>query len=218
MEGGTDGGGGAAFARTLSALKERGSTLLVVGTVLEDGHEAVCDRLLGESGSSRRRLLVRTDGDCGAVPDADGGEQLVVVGHKPGLPGPDSLDAPPDETVGLDPLDDLERAAVDAIDELTEMGDDPDPGELRLCVDSLRPLLAAHPEQRVGRFVEQLGRRVSTADGIGHFHLPAGSDDRYVEALEPLVDGVVEVRAEEGTPQQRWQVLDGTADSGWIPL
>lgn len=218
-----EGAGGAAFARTLSTLKERGSTLLVVGTLYDEGHVAVCDRLLGESGGRRRRLVVRTDGDCGAVPPVDEGAQRVIEGRRPGTGRPGDVAVPADETVGLDPLSDLERAAVDAFGALAGgTGEDgaraPEPGELRLCVDSLRPLLVSHPVDRVGRFVEQLGRRVDRVDGIGHFHLPAGSDDRYVSALQPLVDGVVEVRSRDGEPQQRWRVLDGAADSGWVPL
>ena len=46
------------FARTLAALKRRGSNVLLVGLETVEGHGALCHRLLGENVASRYRLLV----------------------------------------------------------------------------------------------------------------------------------------------------------------
>ena len=217
MAGASEGAGGAAFARTLSALKERGSNLLVVGTALEDGHVAVCDRLLGETDVQRRRLLVRTDGDCGAIPDDGGAETLFVEQRAPGFDEATAAAGAVHDRVAVGAIDALEGAIVDGYDALAA-GEDPDPGELRLCVDSLRPLLVEHSPDRVRRFVDRVGTHVAGADGMGHYHLPTRSGDRYVSLLTPVVDAVVEVRSREGGPQQRWHVFDGAVDSGWLPL
>lgn len=216
MAGASEGADGAAFARTLSALKERGSNLLVVGTVYDRGHVAVCERLLGEPEADRRRLLVRTDGACGTVPSRTDNGVRVVEQRTAGMGGPDPAGASVDTVVDGD-ITRLERAAVDAFDALAE-GRDPEPAEMRLCVDSLRPLLVHNSEGRVRRFVDRLSSRVDRDDGMGHFHLPAGSDDRYVSMLTPVVDAVVEVRVQGGEPQQRWHVFEGAVDSGWLAL
>jgi hypothetical protein len=217
MAGASEGAEGAAFARTLSALKERGSNLLVVGTVYDRGHVAVCERLLGEAAADRRRLLVRTDGSCGTVPSVGDGDVRVVEQRSPAVDGPDSAGVAVDSVVegGIGAL---ERAAVDGFDGLAAAGGDPEPAEMRLCVDSLRPLLVDHAEGEVRRFVDRLSTRVAEDDGMGHFHLPAGSDDRYVSMLTPVVDAVVEVRVRGGEPQQRWHVFEGAVDSGWLAL
>jgi len=216
MAGASENGGGAAFARTLSALKQRGSNLLVIGACDEQGHADVCDRLLGEPAEPRRRLLVRVDGRCGAVPGDDGVQSRVVERRRPAVAGPDPpADVDDVRSVGGG-IEALERATVEAFTDLE--GDDAAPGELRLCVDSLPPLIIEHGDARVRRFVDQLARRVTRADGMGHFHLPVDSSDKYVSMLTPVVDAVVEVRYRGGQPEQRWHVFDGAVDSGWLPL
>lgn len=218
MAGGFESAEGAAFARTLSALKERGSSLLVVGTTYERGHAAVCDRLLGEPDERRRRLLVRIDGRCGTVPGDQGCSTRIIQRDRPGFAGPDSpAEAENVLTVAGD-IDPLERQSIEEFAALEADCEDPDPAELRLCVDSLRPLLVEHSAERVSRFVDELATRVSLADGMGHFHLPAASSDKYVTMLSSVVDAVVEVRTRDGAAEQRWHVFDGAVDSGWLPL
>jgi hypothetical protein len=209
---------GAAFARTLTALKEQGSNLLVVGSAFQCGHVAVCDRLLGEPSEQRRRLLVRVDGTCGAVPCDDGSRTSVINRRRPGFEGPELRAEPDDVREVTGDLDALERTVVEEFSELEETAEEIVPGELRLCVDSLRPLIVEHSEERVRRFVDQLASRVSRADGMGHFHLPADSSDKYVSMLSPVVDAVVEVRKEAGQAEQRWHVFEGAVDSGWLKL
>lgn len=215
---GSDGAEGAAFAHNLSALKERGSSILVVGTTYDRGHVAVCDRLLGETDVRRRRLLVRTDGDCGAAPADDDAETRVVEQPPPPNGESEGVAGQHRRTVPGGDIGALERAALEEFESMAAATGEPEPGELRVCVDSLRPLFVEHADDRVRAFVGELGDRVSAAKGMAHFHLPAGSDDRHLEVLTPVVDAVVEVATVDGDPRQRWHVLDGTVDSGWLPL
>lgn len=215
MAGATEDAEGAAFARTLSALKERGSNLLVVGTTYRRGHVAVCDRLLGSADVPRRRLLVRTDGECGMVPPGDDA-RVVTVEQRTPWHDPGVTSAGGDRPIPEGDIESLERTTLEELSDLVDSG--VEAGELRLCVDSLRPLLVAHSESRVRRFVDSLGEHVDDADGIGHFHLPASNSDRYVSLLTPVVDAVVQVRTRQGESQQRWHVFDGAVDSGWLPL
>lgn len=214
----SDNAEGAAFARTLTALKEQGSNLLVVGTTLQRGHVAVCNRLLGEPTERRRRLLVRLDGDCGAVPCDEGSETRVVTRRRPGFTEPQPRVEQADVREVTGDIDALERAVVEEFGALEAASEDTEPAELRLCVDSLRPLLVEYSDERVRRFVDQLSARVSRADGMGHFHLPTDSGDKYVSMLTPVVDAVVEVRTKAGHAEQRWHVFDGAVDSGWLKL
>lgn len=218
MAGATEGGEGEAFARTLSALKERGSNLLVVGTAHEEGHLPACERLFGEDTAGRRRLLVRTDGDCGTAPSDGEGTTSLVEFRSRWLNGGAAVDGVPRQRVDGVSIDELEEAVLGELETLADAGERPDPGELRLCVDSLRPLLAEHSPGRVRRFVDRLAGRVAGVKGMGHFHLPAPSDDRHVPMLTSAVDAVVEVRVRHGEPQQRWHVFEGAVDSGWLPL
>lgn len=218
MAGVSESAEGAAFARTLSALKEQGSTLLVVGTTYERGHAAVCDRLLGDATERRRRLLVRVDGACGSVPGDEACSARVIDRDRPGFGRPDPPAEGDDVLTVTGDIDALEHRSVDEFAALAADGDDPEPAELRLCVDSLRPLLVEHSADRVRRFVDRLASRVSRADGMGHFHLPAPSGDKYVTMLTPVVDAVVEVRTRGGAAEQRWHVFDGAVDSGWLSL
>jgi hypothetical protein len=218
MAGASESAEGAAFARTLSALKQQGSNLLVVGTTYEHGHAAVCDRLLGEPDARRRRLLVKVDGQCGTVPRNEGSRTHVVERRRPGFPDRGSTADAENVRVASGDIDDLERVAIKEFGAVEDDCEDPEPGELRLCIDSLRPLLVEHGDDRVKRFVDDLASRVSRADGMGHFHLPTTSSDKYVTMLTPVVDAVVEIRTKGGQPEQRWHVFDGTVDSGWLPL
>jgi hypothetical protein len=214
----SEGAEGVAFARTLSALKDQGSNLLVVGTTYQRGHVAVCDRLLGEPTEQRRRLLVRLDGDCGSVPHGDDGETRMVQRRRPGFTTPDHNGDVDERRVVEGDIDALEGAVLDEFAALEADAGEPEPAELRLCVDSLRPLLVEYSDQRVRRFVDQLATRVARADGMGHFHLPTPSGDKYVSMLTPVVDAVVEVRTKTGHAEQRWHVFDGAVDSGWLKL
>lgn len=209
---------GEAFPRTLSALKERGSNLLIVGTTYDIGHAEVCERLLGEPDFDRRRFLVRTDGKCSTIPDHGSDTLHVVEQRAPGIEPRGPGDQEFDRSITTGTIDELECATIEGFTAFEGETRNPDPGELRLCVDSLRPLLVRNSGERVRRFVDAVGTHVARSNGMGHFHLPTRSNDRYVSLLTPVVDAVVQVRIHDGVPQQRWHVFDGAVDSGWLSL
>lgn len=219
---GSDGDVTARFAQSLSALKRRGSNLLVVGTAGTGSQISACRRLLGEERDGpRRRLFVMTDTTvpvadrlCGR-PDAD---SLSVVDWDTSIRGaaasaPASTAGP--DIPGGDDLVSLERTIAAEIDDLE--GDGLEPAVLRVCVDSLRPLLAEHDQSEVDRFLGAVTARVRDARGMGHFHLPVEYDSGPVRSVSGHFDAVLEVR-ETGIAQQRWHLLEEDLTTGWLPL
>ena len=227
----TDHGGGVpgstTFAQTLSALKREGSSILLVGRTSATAHRAACRRLMGDSEEPRQRLYVFTTGTetCGRGPSTDQrGETRVlsqeneagVAASPKGLP-----DDVTEAVVGPQLLSTLGTAIIDDLDDM-ESEHELDPGELRLCFDSVTPLLREHKSQNVFRLLHMVTSRTRQADGMGHFHLPLDRDSDYVRLLEPLFDAVVEVRRteedDEERLEQRWHLRDRDADSGWIEI
>lgn len=226
MDNGSGGTDEAAFAQSLSALKDRGSNLLVVGAAIDGAHREACDRLLGEAtGEPRRRVFVRTDGagDCGlGVPPGASPVDTRVVEYATETRSAAVATNPGTEahTTRIEDgrLDGLATAVVDDVDELAETSGDPEPAELRLCFDSLMPLLAEHDLEEVSRTLDSITARIREYRGMGHYHLPVDPDDRAVRLLEPLFDAVIELRLRDGRVDHNWRLVGRDVESGWLPL
>jgi hypothetical protein len=219
---GTDFGGTpdrSAFARTLSDLKREGSNILLVGEGSEGAHEDVCRRLLGEDDDTPRyRLFVLTrDGSgCTATPAASdlGPVRVVRQAGGPAVEGDHVLTSTVDSqfvsALGLDFLE--------VVDEIVADSDGLEPAQLRVCFDSVRPLVERHRSETVFRLLHMMTARIREENGMGHFHLRRSRDDEIVRLLDPLFDAVVEVRTTDGTVEQRWHLRDGDVTSDWIAV
>lgn len=130
----------------------------------------------------------------------------------------DSTDAVDRVRVDLSELGDLGVAVSKAIADFETEADGLAPAELRLCFDSLRPLLAEHDEREVFQFLDLLTERVRSVDGMGHFHLPVARDTATVRTFEPLFDVVVQLQKRDGRLRQRWELEESGLSSGWIPV
>ncbi|MFB6136471.1 MAG: hypothetical protein ABEJ04_06895 [Halobacteriaceae archaeon] len=202
----------AAFADALAALKQRGCMLLVAGV----GHEALdvaCDRLLGEDGPGRRRLHVTT-----GAGQAHAGDRVVAYRtHQRSAATPDvggPVTTGPDRVVEGD-LGALQSAVEEEIRAMDEAADGLDPAELRVCIDGVEALLAAHDEARVFQFLHSTAGVVKEVRGMGHAHVLAPFDDENVALFQPLFDAVIEVRS---GAQQRWHLRDPELRTDWLAL
>jgi hypothetical protein len=223
---GADYGGGVpdstTFARTLSDLKRDGSNILLVGPESADAHVSVCRRLLGEDEDEdepRYRLIVLTDGDatCTSFPDTSAAADSIRVirqADAPSIEREDVLSA----TVDSEFLSALGLNFLEVVDEIEAEGGGLEPAQLRVCFDSVRPLLERHRSETVFRLLHVLTSRIRGKNGMGHFHLPLPRDNEYVRILGPLFDAVVEVRTTDGTVEQRWHLRDGDVTSDWIAV
>ncbi|SDM18926.1 hypothetical protein SAMN04487949_1209 [Halogranum gelatinilyticum] len=227
------------FSRSLSALKQRGSNLLVVGSAAETVRKAAARRFLGDGvGESRRRLFVftdaaHTDTTIGSGPVTHGTTRVVTretpTRGAAGVQQPSA--ATPTELPSSTQREEIEHRTVDseqlgtlawAIEqELSGFERDGGPfatGELRLCFDSLTPLLSTHDTPAVLRFLRAIGNRVRADSGMAHYHLPVARDDPAVDELAPLFDAVIELRLSDGRPEHRWILRDESFESDWLPL
>lgn len=206
-----------AFTRTLAALKRNGSNILVTGDDAHAVHRAACENLFGGRMMDRRRAVVSTDRDtaaeCSHVPD-----DATHIEYRPVTRSTATATGEPRSVPGVEhTLSSLGTAVGEAIDDADRTVDGLEPAQFRLCVDSLGPLLEAHDEQSVFRFLHAVTGDVRTVDGMGHYHLSMPVDADPVQTFEPLFDAVVELRTDD-EPQQRWRLVDKDTETEWLPL
>lgn len=234
----------AAFARTLRGLRDEGASILVVGAVPGEVHDSTCLSFIGEGPDDHRRafaLAGRPDetvdrrlpgsanrdadhlrvvsGECSvrSAADADTGGTDAAGPDGPATPDSPSVgDETGHATVPNDP-DGIRDGLEAALAALADASEGPDPGEIRVCVDSIGQLFDLHDPGEVVTFCYAAAALVEDVKGIGHFHLPVDPDDGRVAALEPIFDLVVELRLQEGVAQQRWRTRDGTT-TDWLPV
>lgn len=115
-------------------------------------------------------------------------------------------------------LRDLGTTIEETIEEFDAASDGLSPAELRLCFDSVMPLVADHEGRDVRRFLLGLTETVERFDGMAHYHLPSEYDTESVDELEPLFDAVVEVQHVEDEVKQRWHLQDPEITTDWVPL
>lgn len=222
METGPEATKTATFTQALASLKRRGSNLLLVGAANDHTHGEACRRFLGEDSTDRRRLFVFTDRDrCSADrPSTVAGEAAVIQYDTPTRGAAAAVGSQADSLRPHQHVSDLAglgAAVNESIEEFQRPGD-LDPADLRLCFDSLRPLLEDHDEQEMFRFVHALTSDVRSARGMGHYHLPVAFDNATVRTLSPLFDAVVEIRSHDSGPQQRWHLRDADITTDWLTL
>lgn len=241
-----DGSGSGEFSERLSELQREGGNLLVVGAVPDEVHAAACRHLLGEGDERRRRILVLADRDrnhvdellapghdrspeqlrivdCGiesrsvdgtAADSGDSGGRAVDADHR----GDGGIPSRSITTIEGGSLPEIGSTVTEAIDgfEAIAGSEGLEPTELRVCIDSLSPLITVNGQSAVFRFLHLLTERIRRAGGLGIFHLPARRDAESAAMLSSLFEAVVELRVEAGRPEQRWD-FDGVR-SEWVPL
>ncbi|WP_128478389.1 DUF7504 family protein [Halorussus pelagicus] len=234
----------ARFRHRLADLKRNGCNVLLVGT---DALDAACERLLGESSAGPRyRLFVTSDARpptaYARLQSAQSGaysDEAAVVNWQTDVRsgsatddaslGGDSLDGPAGVrnasdsslrhvTVESDDLREFGTAIEETIERFDAKTGGFSPAELRLCFDSLVPLVADYEERDVRRFLLGLTETVERFDGMAHYHLPARYDSETVESVEALFDAVVEVRRGEEEIEQRWHLSESEMATDWLAL
>lgn len=229
--------GSSEFAAALSRLKQRGSALLVVGNVTQEVHQLACRQLMGDLSMHRQRLFVTTDGSSTGVRSAIAGEtkhrnhvieysmncrsaaESGVQNEVPMDTGIDAeLDAEAASYTSAGSPSDLAAAIVHNIQYIEREAEPLAQGELRVCIDSLSPLIESNRREIPLRLVRYTAIVTQRRQGIVHAHLPVSPDTELTYLFEPLVDAVVELRIADGSPQQRWHLIDDRMTSDWTEL
>ncbi|MFC6810707.1 hypothetical protein ACFQGT_05060 [Natrialbaceae archaeon GCM10025810] len=205
----------ASFAQTLGDLKRDGSNILVVGTAATAAHGAACDRLLGEENGGGRYRIEVTTADAGGDRGRDHGRSGDGITRRTITYDPHRAGADRGE---VDPLSALGADVIETIDRFEAEADGLGPSELRLCVDSLVPLLQERRSEKVFRAVHVLTSRVRRVNGMAHYHLPLRPDHDAVRLFGPLFDATVELRTREGRAEQRWHLREQATPTDWHPV
>ncbi len=216
----------ATLVRELDAMKRRGSALLVAGSVPDRVRSRACEALLGTDVARRRLFVVTEDREpplsCLPQMHRDGDHARVVEYTRPARGATATAATPllpvPTRTVSCGRLSELGIEISESIEALDRAASGLSPAELRLCFDSLVPVLASSDEVTVFRFLHLLSHRVRSVDGMAHVHLPVESDSPVIGRLSPLFDAVIELSETETGPAQRWRLRDRNVETGWLAL
>ena len=215
------------FARTLSDLKQNGCNLLVVGGDHEPTRSNACQRLLGRGGPKpRRRIVVAADTSVEAVYDrlptnsvSPGDDRDTIIDWETpvrSVSASTSVDLSSVESTTVR-ADDLTRLGIEIHERVVD-GPEYEPGQLRLCFDSLVPLVSRCDTETVFRFLHLVTGSIDRSRAMGHYHLPVSRNAESVRTLEPLFDAVVELRTEAGRPQQRWHIPEKALTTDWLSV
>jgi hypothetical protein len=93
-----------------------------------------------------------------------------------------------------------------------------DPAQLRVCVDSLVPIVETFGEEATHETLHRLTDAVRDRRGMAHYHLPVDPSDRHVRALSPLFEAVVELKNGPDGPEQRWLLTESGAATDWLDV
>lgn len=217
---------GARFRYWLQKLKQRGSNLLITGTISDDVSACASQRLFGQKRDRARilALIDRTDTNPASrlpnnVSVDDSRTWFIDQCH-----GERSI--PDAATNATSPLDYPEKNNVHqlceeiqtAINFYVENGDDLAPAVLRVGIDSLYPLLQNNREA-TKRTLRTLTTAVRDVQGMAHYHVRVPDDTPLVDDLTPLFDARIELRKRRGLPpEQRWHVPEIGETTTWIEL
>ncbi len=201
--------------------------MLVVGNVPWDVWIDACEQLLGEGDSlPRHRLLAFTNGSRSVRSRLDehhAGGLGTTTAFTAGVARSAGAQAPvhpeiPVVDLEYDSLAELGGAISGWVQETAARHGPLTPGELRLCVDSLLPLLDDHGEGAVSEFVALTAARARAVAGMAHYHLSVDRTADVVDDLRPAVDALIELRVDADGPRQRWLLDGGDVRSPWLPL
>lgn len=227
MDGGRDGEW--RFGQVLSRLKDRGCTVMVTGDVSEEAFDKLSTDFLGGYGAKRSRVFALLDRDLDVARARNrragpGYEPALVVDAASKLPRAQAASRPhlDDRTLAVRYADDtpsaLETQLVDAVHDARQLHGPFEPGELRVCVDSLRPLADQYDLTEVYDSLVAVGEAVVESDGMAHFLFPGDRDDPAVRSLVPAFDVLVELRDENDLVEQRWTFRDYDVPSLWMSI
>lgn len=224
----------AAFRARLRRLEDEGCNLLVVGDAPRELFTRASASLLGAPDAPRWRVFALTDASPDSVYErlpaaADAPHSLsettrIVNQALPPRPITDAAGTSdvtiPEVTVGDANLEGLRTGLDDAISEFSRQSGRP--GQVRVAVDSLAPLLDHYEFAVVRRCLRSVCRRVHECDAVAHYLLAEPYRSDRCRRLVDEFDGVVELRTSpedaDHIGEERWHLTGTDEPTPWIPL
>lgn len=219
-----------AFDRTLQRLKQRGCCMLLVGSVAESVFSRASRQMLGDPSLRRYRLFVLTDADrsvvtrrLSGVDETDRARRTQILTTDATTRSTSIRSNADANSIPTTVVDDDSESLIDSIDttiqDFERRSGGLEPGSLRLCFDSLRPIVDSQDGERSLRFCNRLSASVRGSRGLGHVVLPLPRDSEPVERLTRCFDAVVELRSSKDRgPQERWHFTRENLTTNWIAL
>lgn len=195
----------AAIAQGLASLKRQGGTVLVVGAATT-AHADACERFLGDA--DHEQVFVRTDRTV--RPEEESSEAAAVI-ERPVLTRGGSASGETTRTSVVDTgmlASDIESAMREAAD---------DAETVRVCFDSLRPLIDGVDRPSLVSFLDTVRGVARETGGVVHFHLPA-MVDAVPAGLFDAVDAVVELNGQGHATYQQWHLPESGETSEWVEI
>lgn len=202
---------------SLASRLDDGTSVLVLGSPLDDADEETCHDLLAPDDPSRENVLSIT-----FTQSPDDRLDAWRSHNGPGLPSKLGIVSVGDATRSVAGT---ASATPRTVSPGVSIATVPDPSNLTglgitvseylskwadngnrtvVCFHSLSALLQFAPMERAFRFLHVLTGRVSAAGGIAHFHMdPQAHDESVVDTLVPLFDAIVEVEDGDRTFRSR---------------
>lgn len=191
----------AAVAETLSAVKQRGGSVLVVGPS-EASHTDICRRFLD---GDAEKIAVRTERSASSETTVD----RVIERTAPTR----SASASRSSSRQLPRSVDIESVSEDLRTEMRDTAGEA--SSVRVCFDSLRPFVDSGADRQLADALEAIRATARETDAVVHFHLPA-MRGAVSSTLLDAVDLVVEVRRQGDATYQRWQVGSEEPTTEWV--
>lgn len=210
----------------LARIKRLGGNLLVVGSVPDSVVDAASVPLLGDSTRNRTRLFALHDRSISTARNrlscaGSAGSDAHVVDYHTGARSAAAESSvrttPTVERVDGD-IHEFRDEIVDAIERLDAEHGGFEPAELRFCFDTLRPLVETHDDAEVDAFLDTLCHRVKDVSGMGHYVLPIDRDSPQVRAIAHRFDAIIELRAGDSGPEQRWHLRETSYTTEWFDV
>lgn len=231
----------AAFVGHLRRLKCEGCNLLVIGEGPGRLFARASAQMLGGGEARRYRALAVIERSAASarqrLPDDTGSKSdsaTVVTRIQPARSTAaeesetdDEYDrartdpsAVPERRVESETLAALGTELEEAIETFDARADGLKPAQLRLCVDSLAPLIDDYDEAELRAFLHRVTDRVRKYDGMAHYVLAEPYESEVVQRLEPAFDAVVELQPSDGDApgRERWHLPDEDVTMPWLPV
>lgn len=221
------------FGAALQKQKQGGCNILIVGDVADKYVDELSTELLGEPIEGPRSRVFGLFGRNAKTAE----ERIAVAGYshpaqivtsaefaRSATTTDDSgcWDSRASRNTGFTQVDDeglcsLQHALVDAIERAENKHGGFQTGQLRVCLDSLRPLLDTYETECVRDFLSVVTQKTANKNGMGHYVLQAPRDSEAVKSIESLFDIVLSLSTENGEQKQEWYIREFEHTWNWPP-
>ncbi|WP_227377167.1 DUF7504 family protein [Haladaptatus halobius] len=213
----------------LAQLKQDGGNVLVVGDVPDDVFTTARSFLSGEPKPTQYDLFALLDRSPAALqqhatpgqPTPSTGEILdcqIPVRSAGVSEYPSEQQAQNTQITQIaGDLSDLRVALIQALARYEHDTEDSDVADLRLYIDSLRPILD-DANIDVATFLRPIQQAVSAVGAVGYYLLSGDRNAPWIRELEADFDAVIELRIGTSGPEQRWSLRYTGYTTRWFSL